>query len=386
MSSALSNLHLLLQVPSFSRWPLELRFFAPDVHKAWVKYTARQTSDTRDNLPVFCDFPASTNSANTVASIGEATSSMTSGDALIPHRSVGSLASKPSEGKQTPEHDIHALPVTYSRLKSYLLKTKDIFDFEQEGTCSVCSELLAHDGGIYSVCPNPACGSVSHMSCLSSHFLESQGLGSEEIVPIQGTCPKCKEPIQWIDVMKELTLRTRGQHEVAKLLKPPRRKAPATGQRAREEKAVDGSKEKRAKTIVRTRSKEDRTEDGADMNGLAISSGAAMLSVGLASDDNDDVELNDSEDMSEDEFTEISDDEDLVGNSEAESSTHVTVDDSDEETEIERRSLGPGEVKAGASTMELNTAQRTTDPRKGAKSEMSIVIEDSDWDDAEIID
>ena len=37
LTDKLSNLHLLLRVPYFSQWPLEVRFFSEDVYKVWAK-------------------------------------------------------------------------------------------------------------------------------------------------------------------------------------------------------------------------------------------------------------------------------------------------------------------------------------------------------------
>ena len=110
------------------------------------------------------------------------------------------------------------------------MKAKEITDFEQEGVCAVCQEDLEHDAGIYSICPSPGCESVSHLTCLSKHFLCDD---DASIIPIQGNCPSCKTELMWIDVVKELSLRMRGQKEVEKLLKVKRaRKGKATSSQA----------------------------------------------------------------------------------------------------------------------------------------------------------
>lgn len=46
----------------------------------------------------------------------------------------------------------------------------------------------------------------------------------EVVVPIQGRCPQCGGHIQWVDMMKELSLRERGAKEVEALLKVKKRR------------------------------------------------------------------------------------------------------------------------------------------------------------------
>ena len=71
------------------------------------------------------------------------------------------------------------------------------------------------------VCTQERCYAVSHLACLASSFL---GPGSDEVVPIDGACPKCRTNLKWTDLVRELTLRTRDEQKVVRLLKPKRRK------------------------------------------------------------------------------------------------------------------------------------------------------------------
>jgi structure-specific endonuclease subunit SLX1 len=111
------------------------------------------------------------------------------------------------------------LEVDYVKEKKFVKKAKEIIDFEREGACSVCHTDLEHDTGIYTICPNPGCEAVTHMTCLSKHFLKSE---PDSLLPINGTCPSCKTDLQWLNVVKELSLRMRGHKEVEKLLKAKR--------------------------------------------------------------------------------------------------------------------------------------------------------------------
>lgn len=150
----------------------------------------------RDSIPIIEDFPP----VDPILSADEGTSS-------------------PKSKKRKTTHGIEALTVDYTDQKSYVEKGKDIVDFEREGSCTVCKNSLEHDAGIYAICPNTGCESVTHLTCLSKHFLAGD---EEALVPIKGNCPSCKAELRWNDVVKELSLRMRGQKEVEKLLKAKR--------------------------------------------------------------------------------------------------------------------------------------------------------------------
>lgn len=179
-----------------------MRFFNEDVHKAWLKWTKAVSEPIRESIPIITEFP-----------LPEPTPE---------HQSDESPRAK----RRKTDHGISSLDVDYAREKEYVSKAKEIVDFEREGACSVCQKDLEHDAGIYTICPNPECDSVTHMTCLSKHFLKDE---PETMIPINGTCPSCKIELRWVDVVKELSLRMRGQKEVERLLKAKRtRKGKAT--------------------------------------------------------------------------------------------------------------------------------------------------------------
>jgi structure-specific endonuclease subunit SLX1 len=202
VTSLLSNLHLLLRVPSFSRWPLEVRFFSEDAHQAWVRWSSTAAEPLRESLEVIKDLPSTT---------------------IDPPNEAGS----PRSRKQKATHGIGALDINYTTNKPHVEKGKNVIDLEREGSCSICQTELEHDAGIYTICANPSCEAVTHLACLSKHFLACED--DDVMVPIRGTCPSCKTELKWVDIVKELSLRMRGQKEVEKLLKKKRvRKATAT--------------------------------------------------------------------------------------------------------------------------------------------------------------
>jgi structure-specific endonuclease subunit SLX1 len=201
----MSNLHLLLRVPSFSRWPLKLHFFNTDVFTAWQKWCKIANDQLRPTLVVVTDFDP------------EALSG--------PGGRIGptSEGEEQSEEEQPQQWGINALPLDYEPIKDYVTKGKEISEFERQGKCVVCSEKLPPGDGLHAVCTNASCDGVGHLSCWSRHFLAAGE--ADCILPVQGRCPKCKEEVHWGVMMKELTLRVRGNKEVEKLLKQKRRRA-----------------------------------------------------------------------------------------------------------------------------------------------------------------
>jgi structure-specific endonuclease subunit SLX1 len=56
---------------------------------------------------------------------------------------------------------------------------------------------------------------AGHLSCLAPSF---SGV-AENLVPTTGDCPGCGAKLRWIDLVKELSLRMRGEAEVQKIFK-----------------------------------------------------------------------------------------------------------------------------------------------------------------------
>jgi len=293
VSTLLSNLHLLLRVPSFSRWPLEVRFFSENVHKAWLKWTKAAAEPLRSSIPIITDFP--------------------------PTPPVGSdIEGSPKSKKRKLLHGIDALNLDYKDKKSHVERSKDIVEFEREGECTLCHTHLEHDAGIYTICPNPDCESVTHMTCLSKHFL-----GGEEdtLVPIKGKCPCCQTEIRWIDVVKELSLRMRGQKEVEKLLKVKRKR-----------------------------------------KGDIMASQAVVEDSEIDEDEEDDEITDELERLQE--FNHLGSTLDMGDG-------WHTIDDSDSDT-------------GSITSTESQARKRMSHPT--SRANLGTVIEDSDWDDAEVLD
>ncbi|KAL1635873.1 Slx4p interacting protein [Neofusicoccum ribis] len=205
LTDKLSNLHLLLRVKSFERWPLRVTFFAEDVHRVWQNWTKttpfklrsgiRVELETAKLLEVFCR-PDSEGEPDT-------------------HETIGN-----GEG-------IDGIDVSYEGSKAHLEKSRTLFEEGKTFACGICSKRMKPAKSIILVCPEGDCRTTSHITCLSESFLEQEGK-SGSIVPLQGQCPGCKKTVLWSTLMKELSLRTRGEKEVASLFKKRRRRASPT--------------------------------------------------------------------------------------------------------------------------------------------------------------
>jgi structure-specific endonuclease subunit SLX1 len=183
----MSNIHLLTAAPSFARWPLNLHLFAKEAQTAWEKWTKSSETPVRAELNILTDFKEAAN----------------------------------AEAAGAPEvpWGIHAMAVDYAPIKGYVEKAHNVVSFEQEGRCVHCHEELAHGQGLYPMCPSEGCVAMGHLDCWSKHALSDD---DSALLPHKCVCPSCKGSIRWGDMMKELSLRVRGEKEVQKLLKKRR--------------------------------------------------------------------------------------------------------------------------------------------------------------------
>ncbi|KAF7192610.1 Structure-specific endonuclease subunit slx1 [Pseudocercospora fuligena] len=213
LSGHLANLHLLLISNSFSRWPLRLTFYAEDVHRVWQKLSNQTLEKLRPGISIGIDD--------------------------LPRDDMKAV--KPLEPTIPPENvAIQLLDVGYERLKPQLLKSQSTFDSNGNGTCSICHESTPASGAALLICPSEGCSSVSHLQCLSTKFLnEESGTYSQTMIPTSGHCPACNSQLLWIDLVKELSLRMRGEKEVKALFKPKRAKKSAAAVVTEEESSAE---------------------------------------------------------------------------------------------------------------------------------------------------
>lgn len=179
LRSIISNIHLLTGVSSFARWPLNLHFFAKEAHTTWINWIRSSDNPERPRLKILADY---------------------------------------GEDKTEP-WGIHALALDYAPMKEYVEKSHNVVDFERQGDCIHCKKEMTTGGGLYPMCPNEECEAMGHLTCWGDYALSVEEAIPGTVVPNNCSCPSCGGPIRWGDMMKELTLRTRDEKEVAKLLK-----------------------------------------------------------------------------------------------------------------------------------------------------------------------
>ena len=106
-------------------------------------------------------------------------------------------------------------------MKGYVEKSLFLLAEGEATKCAVCTKDLGNQVTTAVVCSNERCRMASHMTCLSKRFLGETGCDSP-VVPLSGSCPSCNAALNWIDLVKEMSLRTRGEKEVAQLMRKPR--------------------------------------------------------------------------------------------------------------------------------------------------------------------
>lgn len=207
LTDKLSNLHLLLRVPYFSKWPLELRFFSDDVYTFWQTWCQRVDAQISPQIKVWCD------------------------EAEHDHDPFGQSESEPTHKRwkldMIGKGGVNGIDPTYASLRPVLEKGQLLLDDDEELACCLCKQHLNPKLDLVTICPQPNCQSLHHMICLSSHFLKPDR--SSSIVPVRGHCPGCQVDLSWAELMKEMTLRIRGEKEVEKILRARKRAVPPGG-------------------------------------------------------------------------------------------------------------------------------------------------------------
>ena len=183
LDRSLSNLYVLLRAPSFSRLPLKILFFYGEVYEAWRKKCLRLARDVRDDLQTL----------------------------YSPFGNSHLLVDQDS---------IEAVDESYSPLLPHLEKSQHLLADVIECRCSICDGTIGEQRMVIT-CSIQDCKMLSHITCLSKAFLG--GKGDSSVLPVSGDCPRCKTRLQWVDLVKELSLRTRGPLIVEKLKRRAKR-------------------------------------------------------------------------------------------------------------------------------------------------------------------
>ena len=304
MEGGLTNLHLLLRSPSFARWPLHLRFFGDDVYRKWQKIGDQTHAKLRAGIKIVRDMPMGPQS---------------DADEIPPSSQLPVARDKdPAEKGGIP-----GLCIGYHDVKPHLEKSLTILSDGPVHRCRICSQNIPSNKIMALTCSFDDCSAMMHMTCLASDWL-SRETSSDSLVPTVGPCPECLKELEWIDLVKEMTLRACGGVEIAQLLKPPRVK----------------------KTKVWKRKGGDRIE------------------VDIAVPDSEASSANDSDELGGD----INDDR-------LPDDWHGVVEDDDGTS-----------VTSGHSVSTVRCTDVLESEHRASPPKLARIIEDSEWDSAEVLD
>ncbi|KAK5184189.1 Slx4p interacting protein [Exophiala sp. CCFEE 6388] len=114
----LSNLHLLLRAPYFSKWPLEVRFFSQDVYRSWQTWCGRVDTHLPAAIEVHFD-PAQTQSH-------EDQEEFTSAQPVL----------RMTKADLIGKGGVHGVDPTYARLRNVFEKSQFLLDEDDDQKCS----------------------------------------------------------------------------------------------------------------------------------------------------------------------------------------------------------------------------------------------------------
>ena len=194
--------------------PLKVLFFSGEVYETWRKKCLSLGADVRDGLQVLHD----------------------------PLRNSSLLAGQDA---------MLTIDASYSSLLPHLEKSQRTLANVIECKCSICDGTIGNQG-MALTCSTENCRMISHMTCLSRSFLDYSE-GDSSILPMFGDCPCCKARLQWVDLVKELSLRIRGPLTIEKLKRRVKR----------QKLKVLGSE---ASTALDTASETSEQEDATDLD------------------------------------------------------------------------------------------------------------------------
>ncbi|MCJ1385413.1 Slx4p interacting protein [Xylographa soralifera] len=200
LGDKLSNLHLLLQVPSFARWPLEVHFLSNDVYRRWARCSENATTELQSGTGISLNFQ---------------------GREIERAPPLNIRASEQSKAGDYCKEGIEALDPSYASYKTHLDKSLFMLVDVELVHCVVCGDGMHTPNIMALVCPNDECRAAFHVTCLASTFLRKES--QQNILPVYGNCPSCKLQLQWTRLITELSLRIRGSKEIVRLEKKPRK-------------------------------------------------------------------------------------------------------------------------------------------------------------------
>ncbi|KAI9370745.1 hypothetical protein BJX61DRAFT_514262 [Aspergillus egyptiacus] len=189
LKAHLEDLHLLLRSTYFSCWPLRLRFFAADVYQTWRLWCDRVDGVIPAHIDVILD-------GNCPASLIQPTD-------------------RPKVGA------VKNIKADYTHMQAYLEKALFLLDDITGLQCKLCGVHI-EENELTIVCPHTSCNCITHLLCSSSKFMDATH-DPDRFVPLTGKCPGCSQSVKWSDMMRELSIRTRGGEMVQDMLRKSER-------------------------------------------------------------------------------------------------------------------------------------------------------------------
>lgn len=123
--------------------------------------------------------------------------------------------------KSIEQGGVEGIDVGYNKLTPHLEKNLSLLAHGEGISCAICNASIERKTLLVLTCPEQECRMSSHLNCLAQRFLQEEGEKSS-VLPISGKCPQCRSRLRWIDLVKELSLRLCGEARVARLLKKPK--------------------------------------------------------------------------------------------------------------------------------------------------------------------
>ncbi|KAL8950041.1 MAG: hypothetical protein Q9222_003901 [Ikaeria aurantiellina] len=160
-----------------------------ETYKSWLVHSSRDPGELPEHINVILDIKPPDQSVTT------------------PQALVREELGRKRKSKSSSFGSVEDIDVTYRGLKPHLDKAVAIQANQTTKNCAVCKEMLISHGSMVLICPEEDCCATSHLVCLAQWFLGNQRL---EVLPISGHCPNCNSDVHWVDLVKELSVRTRG--------------------------------------------------------------------------------------------------------------------------------------------------------------------------------
>lgn len=176
-----------------------MRFFCRDAYDLWLRWSERVNDQVQAGTMVSLDLQHAMEATNEHEELLNAQTNLTSKPQAI------------------AKGGIEGIVVGYSELKDHVEKSL-LLAGGLVNRCAICAEDLSTQDTTFLVCPQRNCQAISHMTCLATRFLKTEKRVLS-VIPRGGTCPHCHSELQWIDMVKEMSLRVRGKSELARLTK-----------------------------------------------------------------------------------------------------------------------------------------------------------------------